>query len=446
MSKTQSVILREQGNAIFCSATLDGVGRSLMCSRLKDAISKYNQAKKCSCSEEETVSAAKNIGTASKKLTVIMIERKEKTSDIKYFYNEALRNFDDAYRLSSCKSNAWVDNLLAKFHETVQEMITYYSTNQEMEFSNMANELESFIPVIQHAVHLRCELCVELSNLRFNEGITLLGQQDFKGCLYLIRECHRPVEEARKFGCELEPILQEVRILEQDLFLHECVCRSHQARVQGDELLDKYLKDEESLNMGMVWTVVDLYKEAVILTRENDPEAEAIALSRLGSIFDKIIKDKFRAKPYMMRSIQMAMSLHPRTFGSESWFKDARQTLDRYQQEVVRQEDQVWNEERVQYVEELKEELQTMKDKQTEGKTVYLKYVYEKYPPRWKSAKVPDCFPDESCDMQEWKPLFKNAVIQYHPDKVDVEAEGKKWKVLCEEIFKILSSFYEMTK
>ena len=77
------------------------------------------------------------------------------------------------------------------------------------------------------------------------------------------------------------------------------------------------MKGEETLNMGMVWTVVDLYKEAVILTRENDPEAEAIALSRLGSILDKVLKDKFRAKTYMMRSIQMAMSLHPRIFDSE---------------------------------------------------------------------------------------------------------------------------------
>lgn len=85
----------------------------------------------------------------------------------------------------------------------------------------------------------------------------------------------------------------------------------------GDYLLEKYIKDDERLDMNMVWTVVDLYKEAIILTRENDAECEAMALSRLGSVFDKVVKGKFRAKPYMMRSIQMAMSLHPRTFDSE---------------------------------------------------------------------------------------------------------------------------------
>ena len=67
----------------------------------------------------------------------------------------------------------------------------------------------------------------------------------------------------------------------------------------------------------MVWKVVDLYKEAIILTRENDMEVEAIALSRLGNINDKILKDKLKAKAYFRRAIQLAMSLHPRTFDSE---------------------------------------------------------------------------------------------------------------------------------
>ena len=76
-------------------------------------------------------------------------------------------------------------------------------------------------------------------------------------------------------------------------------------------------KNEEHLNMDMVWKVVDCYMEAIILAREIDMEVEAIALSRLGSIYDKVIKDKIRAKGYFMRSVQLAMSLQPRTFDNE---------------------------------------------------------------------------------------------------------------------------------
>ena len=85
----------------------------------------------------------------------------------------------------------------------------------------------------------------------------------------------------------------------------------------ADEILEKLLLDEECLQMDMVWKVVDLYKEAIILTRELDMEVEAIALSRLGNIFDKILKDKIKAKGCFRRSIQLAISLHPRTFDAE---------------------------------------------------------------------------------------------------------------------------------
>ena len=41
---------------------------------------------------------------------------------------------------------------------------------------------------------------------------------------------------------------------------------------------------------------------------------------------------------------------------------------------------------------------------------------------------------------------MKNAIIHYHPDRQNVEKHGKKWKVLCEEITKILTSRYESHK
>ena len=77
----------------------------------------------------------------------------------------------------------------------------------------------------------------------------------------------------------------------------------------------------------------------------------------------------------------------------------------------------------------------------------FLRHIYKTYPPRWKGdVSLPDDLPDDSAANSEWKPLYKNAVIHYHPDKVNVEADGKRWKVLCEEIFKMLSSSYEMMK
>jgi len=81
--------------------------------------------------------------------------------------------------------------------------------------------------------------------------------------------------------------------------------------------------EEESLNMDMVWEVVDWYKQAVLRTREvTEVEMEAIALSRLGKVFDKILKLKNKAKEYVMKAVELANSMHPRTFNTEGLSHD----------------------------------------------------------------------------------------------------------------------------
>ena len=44
---------------------------------------------------------------------------------------------------------------------------------------------------------------------------------------------------------------------------------------------------------------------------------EAIALSRIGRVYDEVLKKKDKAKEYFRRSVQLAHSLHPRTFNSQ---------------------------------------------------------------------------------------------------------------------------------
>ena len=89
----------------------------------------------------------------------------------------------------------------------------------------------------------------------------------------------------------------------------------------GDELYEKLVKDEETLNMDMVYEVIDWFKQAVVRTREvTEVEIEAIALSRLGGVYDKVLKIKYKAKEYLMRSMQLAHSMHPRTFNTEGLY------------------------------------------------------------------------------------------------------------------------------
>ena len=129
------------------------------------------------------------------------------------------------------------------------------------------------------------------------------------------------------------------------------------------------------------------------------------------------------------------------------WFKECNRVLERYQQEVVQQETDKWNKERQSYLEELKEDLEEIKKKFLGGSEALLRHVYQKHPPKrkeFKLGKVPEVGSD--IYRKDMKALLRNAVIHYHPDKVDVDKDGKAWKVLCEEISKYLSSKYETFK
>ena len=56
-------------------------------------------------------------------------------------------------------------------------------------------------------------------------------------------------------------------------------------------------------------------------------EMEAMAVSRIGGLYDKVLKLKSRAKDYFKLCMQLAVSMHPRNFSGESM-----QTLQRNDQ------------------------------------------------------------------------------------------------------------------
>ena len=56
--------------------------------------------------------------------------------------------------------------------------------------------------------------------------------------------------------------------------------------------------------------------------------------------------------------------------------------LEKYQQEVVQQESDLWNAERAPLLEELKDELQKITATKTKGDVMFLQYIYVSYPPK----------------------------------------------------------------
>jgi hypothetical protein len=67
----------------------------------------------------------------------------------------------------------------------------------------------------------------------------------------------------------------------------------------------------KELNMDIIWELLDAYKASEINCREKDFENEAIALSRQGRIFDKIIKIRTKAHEYYRAAFDLAQCLCP---------------------------------------------------------------------------------------------------------------------------------------
>lgn len=75
---------------------------------------------------------------------------------------------------------------------------------------------------------------------------------------------------------------EEVDEVKADLYKTGCIAEAQRCIWLGDQLQTRTIKDNEEISIDMMWEVIDHYQQAIIKSKENDIEQEAIALSRLG--------------------------------------------------------------------------------------------------------------------------------------------------------------------
>lgn len=447
-----SSIIRNQGNEYFrqaCSSKSLGLQKTR---ELYDqALGHYYQAKEKAENPEDQCSAAKNIGKAAWRITGVLTQKMESFHTVLHYKHEAIKGLCAAYNGSEeCKPLQWRNEVLGTLSLCLQEVIDSCDT---FHTDIKIYQLERLV-LITTVDRASADLQLKLARLYFFDGATKLQNGDYKTCLSRMRDCYRPIEEAKRLahitGEELDDLLREGETLEQDVFYHTCSASSMQARLQGDHLLTVALQDEEELDMTLVFEVIDWYKQAVLLAREVEIEQEAIAESRLGVVYDKVLKLTHRAKDYFKHTLELAESMKPRVFTSHDWYKECVTTLQRYQEEVRQRDEEEKRKVRAKFLEELKEELEDIKKHNTSA-IALIKHVYTSYPPKstsWEKPSDDDMTKWDSLEKgtKEYKKLLVKALAVFHPDKVDDKEHGMKWKVLSEEITKMITNYYENTK
>ena len=327
---SSSTETRKRGNSYYEEACSDGLAPVIKRQRLEKSLECYRQAKEEATKPDEQASALKNIGNATRNIAQILAcNEYEKRVTVAHYFQEAIKNFDHAFNKgNSCKSGEWRDGILSLLSLSMDEAITWsddiFCVDDRLRF---LESLSHNLSIDQ----LGLQLQLKIGNLTFNDGATKLQNFDYKGALSRMRDCYYHIEEAKKLANIQQDAerIEEVKVLEQDVFYHSSAAESIQAREHGRQILDTATQQEEELNVELIWDVIDWYKQATILARELDIEQEAIALSYLGYVYDKVLKIQSKAKAYYMRCLQLADSLKPRTFFSQIWYQDCTEALQR---------------------------------------------------------------------------------------------------------------------
>eukprot|EP00057_Strongylocentrotus_purpuratus_P008808 XP_011663282.1 PREDICTED: uncharacterized protein LOC100890018 isoform X1 [Strongylocentrotus purpuratus] len=428
---------RERGNIFYKSATED-FSATVRIIRLENAITCYKNALSCSSNRDDEASASKNIGMASWKLATIALEseteesEKRQQSILKHF-KEALKFFCTAYVLRSYKSASWGDKLVESWENCLEEACEWLAMLDTAERVAGFSELLGYLPDCS----LKANGYIQYSTLLFHEGLTAWQDGEYKECYRFMRECYFPVQEAERL-CEGDcSIKSEIAVLQEDVYIHTCVAESSMARATGDDLLEEHLKNEETVNTNIIWTVIDFYTQAAMLCRDKDLEQEAIAYSRLGRVYGKVLTLPSRGKDYYKKAIQLALSMTPRTFHGVGWFMESTKFVEDFQKRLNKDEEEDKDKEAA--LEEMKEDVDRLSEMATNhGDLEFVKDIYKTWPPKAPGAKLNE--------KLSTKKLLLKAISHYHPDKVDKEVHGKNWFYFSGEITRHLNSKYACQK
>ena len=130
------------------------------------------------------------------------------------------------------------------------------------------------------------------------------------------------------------------------------------------------------------------------------------------------------------------------------WYKEASSFLKNMQDEKQRQEDELWQNQRKVYMDQLSEEVKLLEEHNNDNEREFIAFIFDKFPPKHRAeAEWKHLLPNEEVeDNNTWKKTMMRLVTIYHPDRVDKSVQGNKYHVLCEEITKALTNRYNRFK
>ena len=125
----------------------------------------------------------------------------------------------------------------------------------------------------------------------------------------------------------------------------------------------------------------------------------------------------------------------------ERWFTEAQDLYQQLRSKLDQEDDEEVRSSRSQVMEELQPELKKLEEAKNLMLDEFVEFLFENFPPKHKkNAKKPKV--EDLHDNAKKKKVYITLCSYYHPDKVDSTKFGMKYKVLCEEIAKVVNERY----
>ncbi|XP_072174274.1 uncharacterized protein [Diadema setosum] len=211
-----SVEKRTLGNGLFRSADDHGAGSQQRVRCLKEALELYKEACQLACTDEEGVSAAKNVAMTSLKLATLYREHGNHPSGDKGIENDfmdAAKYFAGAFSKGRCKPFAWRIHLEKCIENCLQEFRTWIS---HMTVKVKASKLEEFLECLP-ICHSKTVGKVTLAQYAYNIGLETSQTDDYEECLRYMMRCALLLDDAERTCGGEANVMTNVRTLRQEV-------------------------------------------------------------------------------------------------------------------------------------------------------------------------------------------------------------------------------------
>ena len=203
-------------------------------------------------------------------------------------------------------------------------------------------------------------------------------------------------------------------------------------------LAEETMKDDKDNSVERAFMALDMLSEAKKVTKSVDMKMFCKAKLYEGKLFKDILKNNEKAKACFREVMNICLS---ESYTNTLWYNEASLLFKELKKaEVV---PQTQSEKRKTHMKDLESELAQLDSAAKLNDEGFINFLFGKFPP--KHINNPKK-PEGSQTLGVMKKALGKLSAYYHPDKVDTDVHGEKYKVLCEEIAKRVNARYTRLK